>query len=319
MKKESIQEVKNLINLTAKQGSHADFFKLLSSQEIHMDDFYDYSFKVQPGAQLSFEVDTISSIPPHAHRFYEVLFVTQGKHINYLLNSKRYQLEQGDILFIPPGHVHHPLLGESEAQPYRRYVLWLEADFFESICSRFSSVGYIFEQCIKKNDYLLRCTDSDYLELFETFETLRKEEEIQSYGWEAQIAMGAISIMNRLSRAYRNHNLIAVSPIRNTKLDTILEYIDNHLDEQLSLDVLSQQIFVSKSTLNHLFQKHLGTSIYQYVLHRRLLQAKLLILEGNTMGNICEKCGFSDYATFYRAFKKMYGMSPNEYKKSHLK
>lgn len=318
MENDSMQTIKSLIELMMQTNSHSDAFKIIENLELQMDDLHDYSFKLLPGAQLSYEVDTVSSIPPHVHRFYEILFVTQGKQIEYILDSKRYQLEQGSILFIPAGSVHHPLLGQSNKSAYKRYTLWFEAEFFDSICSKFPSVGYVFEQCVQKDDYLLQCTDSELPELLEILNGLRREMKNQQFGWEAQVAIGAVSVMNHLSRAYHSHDLTSVRPVRNTKLDDALDYINRHFHEQLTAEGLAQKIFVSKSTLNQLFQKNLGTSIYQYILRRKLLQAKILILQGESMGTICEKCGFSDYATFYRAFKKMFGMTPNEYKATYL-
>lgn len=316
MKKEQMHE---LLTLMRNKDSHADIFDLLNKLEMTMDDFHEYSFQVCPGAQAHLEIDTISSIQPHVHRFYEVIFVVQGDAVNYIFDAQRYQLEKGDMLFIPPGHIHHPLLPKDNTLPYKRYVLWFEAEFFHQICGQFPSVGYIFDQCEKKEDYLLRNPEAEYLELWEAFKALCKEGEKQCYGWQAQTTLQALSIMNRLSRAYHNNTLKVVSPAEHTKFDAAIQYINQNLSQPITLETVAQQVYVSKSTLSHLFQKNLGISVYQYIQQKRLLNAKLLILKGESMGYICETCGFADYPTFYRAFRKMYGMSPNNYKKTHIK
>lgn len=143
-------QMQELITLTLHKDSHADIFDLMAKMEITMDDFHKYSFQLCPGSQVHLEIDTISSIQPHVHRFYEVIFVVQGEDVNYILDSQRYQLGKGSMLFIPPGHIHHPLLCQTNSQPYKRYVLWFEAAFFQTICQWFPSVGYLFEQCEKK-------------------------------------------------------------------------------------------------------------------------------------------------------------------------
>lgn len=311
--------MQEIVDLIISNESHADVIDLLSRLKIPMDDFHDYTFKIRPGAQAHFEVDVLSSIQPHVHRFYEVIFVVQGNNINYIIDTQRYQLQQGDMFFIPPGHIHHPLLASENKQPYKRYVLWLEADFFHRVCSVFPSVGYLFSKCEKKKDYLLRSRESEYLNLLEAFKSLCKEEKRQHYGWEAQTAINAYAIMNQLSRAYHDHSLTIVNPMPQTKFDTAITYINQNLDQQLTLESVAQHIYVSKSTLSHLFRDNLGISVYQYIQKKRLLKAKLLILEGESMSSICEKCGFADYPTFYRAFKKMYLISPNEYRKNYTK
>lgn len=311
-------QMQELITLMRHKDSHADIFDLMTKMKITMDDFHEYSFQLCPGSQVHLEIDTISSIQPHVHRFYEVIFVVQGENINYILDSQRYRLGKGSMLFIPPGHIHHPLLCQTNSQPYKRYVLWLEAAFFQSICQWFPSVGYLFEQCEKKDDYLLQCKESEYLKLQETFEALCQEARKQRYGWEAQSTFGALSIMNLLSRAYQNYSLTVVNSAEQTKFDAAICYINQNLNQQITLETVAQQLYVSKSTLNHLFQRNLGISPYQYIQQKRLLKAKLLILKGESMNSICEKCGFADYPTFYRAFRKIYGISPNNYKKTIL-
>jgi AraC-like DNA-binding protein len=56
-----------------------------------------------------------------------------------------------------------------------------------------------------------------------------------------------------------------------------------------------------------------GTSIYRYVIFRRLLQARELMSAGEPPGEVYQLCGFGDYANFYRAFKGEYGISPREF------
>ena len=316
MDKTQMQEI---VTYSRNKDSHADIYDLLSSLNMTIDDFHAYTFQICPGSQVHLEIDTISSIQPHVHRFYEVIFIIQGEEVNYILDSQRYQLRKGDMLFIPPGFVHHPLLCQTNSLAYKRYVLWFETTFFQTICQSFPSVGYLFSQCEKKDDYLLRCKESEFLELQVAFEALCKEAREQRYGWEAQTTLGALSIMNLLSRTYQNHSLTVVSPAEQTKFDAAIRYINQNLSGRITLENVAQHIYVSKSTLSHLFQRNLGISVYQYIQQKRLLKAKLLILEGESMNSICDKCGFADYPTFYRAFRKMYGMSPNNYKKKQIK
>lgn len=316
MEETRIQEI---VDVIIDKKSHADIIDLLSHLKISMDDFFDYIFKIGPAAQVQFEVDILSSIQPHIHRFYEVIFVVQGNNINYIIDTQHYQLEKGNIFFIPPGHIHHPLLASENKQSYKRYILWLEADFFNRICSVFPSIRYLFSKCEKEKDYLIESRESAYLSLLESFKSLYEEEKRQHYGWEAQTVINAYAIMNQLSRAYYDRNLTTVNPMPQTKFDSAITYINENLDQHLSLECVAKHIYVSKSTLSHLFRDNLGISVYQYIQKKRLLNAKLLILEGENMSNICERCGFADYPTFYRAFKKMYHTSPSEYRKNYTK
>lgn len=95
----------------------------------------------------------------------------------------------------------------------------------------------------------------------------------------------------------------------------ICDYINQHLDEDLSLDKLAAFFFVSKYHISHIFKDNMGISLHQYILKKRLHACKNAILSGQPVNQVCTQCGFSDYTSFYRAFKKEYGASPKEYKK----
>ena len=63
----------------------------------------------------------------------------------------------------------------------------------------------------------------------------------------------------------------------------------------------------------------MGTGVYKYILKKRLQMAKLLLADGEHLGNVSTKCGFADYAGFYRAFISEYGLAPREYLETVLK
>ena len=90
----------------------------------------------------------------------------------------------------------------------------------------------------------------------------------------------------------------------------VLAYIEAHGQEPLSLDELAGQFYVSKYYLSHEFSRETGVSVYRYIMMKRLLSAKRLLSEGMPAGEVCYRCGFRDYAGFYRAFKAEYGISP---------
>ena len=79
---------------------------------------------------------------------------------------------------------------------------------------------------------------------------------------------------------------------------------------------LSRRFFISERSISSLFRKELGTTFSKFLSRRRLIAAKLLIEEGNTLEVVAEKAGFPDYSTFYRAFQKEYGVNPRQYKQS---
>lgn len=93
-----------------------------------------------------------------------------------------------------------------------------------------------------------------------------------------------------------------------------LKYIDDHLDEKISLSGIAHQINVCRSTLLQSFRREIGISPYAYVIRRKLAAAQEMISQGIAPTHAAEQLGFGDYSSFYRAFRKEYGMSPSQWK-----
>ena len=92
----------------------------------------------------------------------------------------------------------------------------------------------------------------------------------------------------------------------------MVDYINSHLFEALSLEKIAEHFFISASQANRIFKKSIGSSIWEYVIIKRLMAAKDMIENGEGARTASEKCGFSDYSSFYRAYRKKYGTSPKK-------
>ena len=102
-------------------------------------------------------------------------------------------------------------------------------------------------------------------------------------------------------------------------LDRVMAYIEKHLSEKITLSDVARQFYVSESTVSQLFRKRMGVSFYRCVTQRRLIAAKSLILEGMILELVAVQTGFSDYSSFYRAFKGEFGISPRQFRNQQSK
>lgn len=252
----------------------------------------------------------------HSHPFHEIIYCRSGKDIEYMVGSSRYFLQKGDIVLIPSGVSHRPLLSDSQKEPYERETLWLSREFVESILCKYPVAKNLHE----KHGYLLRTAGTEWEIIGEYFHSGVKEAKRGAEGWEISVIGNTLQILPLIYRAATNAENISLSPEKSELIDGVMNYIEKNLRNKISLSEVAKQFFVSESTLSHTFKSRMGVSFYRLVTQSRLAEAKRMLLGDDSMDEISRASGFDDYSTFYRAFRQEYGISPSEYRKSlHLK
>lgn len=104
---------------------------------------------------------------------------------------------------------------------------------------------------------------------------------------------------------------------RKQDLQQVREYLDSHLNENLSLDSLAARFYINKYYLTRMFREQFGTSINAYISQQRVTRAKRLLRYSDmTVEQIAAQCGVSDPNYFARMFKKVEGVPPAEYRRS---
>ena len=244
----------------------------------------------------------------HSHTFYELLYCISSGGAEYLVGSERYRLQEGDVIFVPPGVSHRPLLPDEMPEPYSRYVLWLSPEFMEQYAK------LIFGTDKQTQTSMLRTKGTRWEFLKEMFRAGVLESEKQLDGWEAAVAGNAVILLTQLKRAVADRSAEALKAEKPELLDRIMAFVEDRYAQQITIRELGRRFFVSESTVSHLFKQKMGVSFYRYVTQRRLIAAKTLIEKGHLLEMVAEEAGFQDYSGFYRAFRQEYGISPRQYR-----
>ena len=101
-------------------------------------------------------------------------------------------------------------------------------------------------------------------------------------------------------------------------LDNVFNFIHAHLTEDLSLDRLEKEFYVSRHHLIRQFKLHTGQTVHQYIVKARLDLSRSYIEQGLTVSAASRRSGFPSYNHFFRAFRQEYGMTPMEYYRQTL-
>ena len=241
-----------------------------------------------------------SELPPpnpyshdHFHNHYEFYLFLSGD-VDYVVGDSTYSLQSYDLLLIKPSVYHYPkILSE---MPYERVVINFPLDAVEEELRPIlneNRVRYRFES----NKLVKR--------LYSTLDELRKNAS------ESDTKTFCRQTINMLLLQLKyapddNENAQIIHPT----LSKILQYIDEHLDEALDAKSIANRFFVSTSWVFHIFKKHLQIGYKQYVNHRKMLHAQQLVQSGTPPTQVVLLCGFEEYTTFYRQYKRHFGISP---------
>lgn len=247
----------------------------------------------------------------HHHDFYEVYFLLGGK-VSYWVEGRIIHMTPGDLLFINPMELHRPMPDPDEPV-CERFVLWVHRDYLEELSTPQLSLSSCFDTARPDHSHLIRPTAAERAAVTARMGELVREYYSKDLGSDISARGAFLQLIVYLNRLARGAEGIREDEQLSALVQNAMQYIGEHIGSPMSLEEIAGQLFVSKYHLSHAFSAEVGVSVYRYILLRRLLLARQLLLDGEPAGQVCRSCGFSDYTSFYRAFKSEYGISPRAF------
>lgn len=245
----------------------------------------------------------------HFHPFTEIFFITNGQG-TFLLDDKIVKVSKWDLIIINPNCLHTEKSSLSDV-PLEYTVLGVDnllLNFPESynlIDNNRQSKQYIIKNCFRDKDVIL-----DY------FDRLILEIEHKAFNYELACKSMLILFITHIIRNTTSSLFIEESQEKvNLECMKIKNYIDAHYSQNITLDFLSDLSYMNKFHLVHTFTKEIGVSPINYVITRRIQEAKNLLATTNySIRDIASIVGFSNSSYFSQMFRKVAGISPKSYR-----
>ncbi len=253
---------------------------------------------------------TTKEIEEHYHEFPKIVVFLSGK-ASYLIEGCNYELEPMDVLLIHQNDIHRPKIDLS--LPYERYILWVNPAFLHSYNQNSAELLSCFQTASKNRLHLLRLEDPIRSIFLSHLKALHEELHHKDFGNELMADTLLFQILIQLNRELISKNHAIASYHSDERIQLLIQYIREHLDQPLSIPDLAELIYVSPSYLMHLFRQETGMSLHQYITRKRIQLAGSRLKEGMSATEVCFSCGFQDYSTFSRAFKRIFHTSPGQY------
>ena len=247
----------------------------------------------------------------HYHEFYKIIYLVDGK-VDYKVEGKTYHLKPHDFVLVGANVIHKPEIDGSV--PYERYIVYLSEEFLSEENERGESLKFCFEEAQRLQNRVVHFEAESYEQLVGCLLHMEKiEQQKDEYMGDLLLKSAFLEFMVLFNRnALRQPKAFITTAAYHEKVIDVITYIQEHLTEDINVDVLAKQCYVSKYYLMRQFKEATGYSIHQYINEKRIQAARRMILSGMPASKACYECGFRDYSTFARRFKMIVGTAPSK-------
>lgn len=236
----------------------------------------------------------------HTHDTYEIYIFLYGKG-KFLIEGNEYPLSYGDVLLLSPAEAHY--IDIDASRPYERFSAHFSEDFFKA----FDSDNTLLEPFLNRETGTFNRYSRDDFKP-EIYNLLMQNLLEPSQNRHLQVCCNLLPLLNEIHKIYKSNRETATTGKSLTQ--KIVRYINNHINDNITLDVICDKFYISKPQLCRSFKAATGSTVQNYINAKRLVNAKRMLSDGISPTRAATLNGFNDYSVFYRAFYKEYGKSP---------
>lgn len=272
-----------------------------------------YGVRLNHTMGVSAEASTLGF--PHTTPEFMLYYFIHGTG-NIKIEGRSYEIGEGDMILLNPTEIFHCSIDSSKY--HERFVLHIDDtvmqnfpcdchELLNSFYKRQKGYGnHISAQTVAANglDTLVQSI----------YQHIQRNESVNT----AMVICKTIELLAQLNLLLTDLSAITKPPTYENKLiHSVLHYLNGHFQEDISISTVSQKFNIDKSYLSHLFKANVGTSLWNYVIFRRINYFNNLITQNYSIEEACHLAGFQNYSNFYRLYKKHMDLTPQQFKQQH--
>lgn len=254
----------------------------------------------------------------HYHDTYELTFFRKA-NCTLFLRDTRFDIQDGDFLLIDPYEVHRLSFNSSS---YARYIFYFKKKFLSELLEALQLNEILQDQRNGTRKKIASTNLKQRMELEQICRNVMKSwkecSEMEESDWaESKIKIYLSLLLIRYAEMIKEqHQQDLKLSVKEEQVKEIINFIDRHFKESISLQTLEDRFHLSRYYISHIFKEVSQFSVIEYLHHRRIIEAqKLLQYSNESINDICFECGFSSTQHFHSIFKKVTGTTPYKFKK----
>lgn len=246
----------------------------------------------------------------HYHDFDKIIIFIQGS-VTYRIEGCAYCLEPYDIILVSHNDIHRPDIAAHI--PYERIIVYLSPGFLNAYQSDDYDLSACFQKSRELHSHVLRIHSMEKSSLYRTLTNLEYACTHDGYAKDLYCQVVFLEFMIQLNRASLTNRVQYLPPSTgDARILSIMDHINSHLTEDMTVDLIAESFFISRYHLMHLFKEETGYTLFDYITEKRLLLARERLRTGVSVTDVCFSCGFKNYSTFSRAYKSKFHIPPSE-------
>mgnify|MGYP001175242766 FL=1 len=255
----------------------------------------------------------------HIHEFFEIVYVESGSLV-HLYGPTRKQVDAGSLFIVNPSIPHgYDLVSDAPAQIWNIVLTEAALDVLSLKADAAPLIGQIAGHRRYALDYLhIAFSPETNAEVQALVKKMDREYQMKRRAYQVVLTGYLMALVGLISRAFAESGLPPQSgPSYHGKLGEVTRYIVENCHRPLSVERLAKLHGWTPDHLNRLIKRSFGDTTQGFIGRVRAAKAaRLMLIDGATVDQAAKSVGYSDARALRRAFKRYYGVSPSEFRRT---